>query len=615
MIRRLAVFAFLFWLFWPRAWLPTWDQASAPVEPAETPEELQSAAPDQSPSQAAVLLLDRAQDAFPTGVALRDAGVPYTVTGDLRAALSHHLVIVPPDERPLRLSKVDLQDLSDFVSKGGTLVVQETGYAQWPELTGIVSVSPKRTRRRLEFEGSDPALVHLDKPEELSVPFSSPKIAEGIWTAGLTAEKPGSVSAAAVYPDTQETAVSVRTVGAGRVYVLGFDLRDVVLRPQAGRTFEPQRAQSNAFEPAADSWLLLLRGLYENAAPDWVRARSLPGDSSGLLLLSHSIESGDMLGAAQAWGQWERSRGVRSTWFAQTNHSDGGQDGPFYNTAFASVLRDFQSQGHEIAAHTVMHTEQFETLPNGTGLESRKEYRPETSAHGVVRGATLRGEIRVPKEMLEKDIPGLRVTGFRAPFFQFPEVLDDLLSAANYSWDSTLPAAWTLSHRPFFLTRRKTMSRSSRIVELPMTFDDETPTRVPAKKAPELLKTMRDVWSEEGTVVWQTRATSANRELETAVLDALPRGVALKTMGEAARWWEARGRARFWLEPGSDPKSRVLKIVLPKYVDASDLSFEVSGRVASCEASAGVTAACSGRIVRVVRAHGVQDASIELAFE
>jgi peptidoglycan/xylan/chitin deacetylase (PgdA/CDA1 family) len=628
----LTALLFLFWLLWPRAWIPSswrYDAAggaaaaaaaarAARIEEPETPgaavarvNEETAREPERSSDQVAVLLLVPTQDAFPAERTLRAAGVPFMVTRDLTAALAHRIVFVPASDHRMDLKKSDVERLRAFVSAGGTFVLQETALSPWPDLTGVARVAPARSRRRISFRPeADPGFALLDRPEELVIPLASPATETGVWTGALTVRR-GLAEVVAIFPDTREAAMTRRTLGSGRVYVVGADLRDLVVRPQAGRSFDAARAPSNVFEPAADVWPLIFRAWYEAYTPGWVRLRSLPADASALLLLSHSIESGVSPLAAGNWAVWESSRGVRATWFVQTNDSDSSQPGPFYDSSLALLLRKIRDLGGELAAHTIVHDVGFENLPHGDGLERRRSYRPEADA-GKVWGATQTGEVRVPKEILEKDAPG-PLTGFRAPALQFPEALDELLSAAGYAWDSSASAARVLTHFPFLLTRGRGMTSASRVVELPMTFEDETPSKE-AATADAVLRVLRQVAANEGVVVWQSRPTLDGLPRLAAVLDGLPAGTRVEPLGQAARWWSARERASFWTEPGDDPKSGTLCLILPPDADAAELSFAVSGTVKSCESlTPGLEIACSGRVIRLVRTGGARNAA--LAFE
>jgi hypothetical protein len=619
MIRRFILgalsFAFLFWLLWPRAWLPSIEARAPRLEIASSDEDLLSDPGGRSPDAVAILLLAPDQDAFGAARILRAAGVPFLTTRSMADALSRRIVLVPAGERAMRVNPEDRDLLRAFVAKGGILIVQAQGQSPWPELTGLESASPSRSRRRIVFRPqSDDGFRLLTHPELREIRLASDAVSEGIWTSGLTARR-GAADTLAVFADTKEAAVIRRRTGDGFVYTLGFDLRDMLVRPQAGRDFDARGGGTDAFDPAGDVWPLIFTAWYENMTPEWVRLRALPADASGLLLLSHSLESGDSPAAAREWALWESSRGVRSTWFIQTNESDDGQPGPFFDAGFAATVRDIAAAGHELAGHTVSHPEAFSDLPFGSGLEKRHDYRPQT-VNGQLWDATLTGEIRVPKQVLEESVPDFQVDGYRAPRLQFPEVLDEVLASAGYTWDSSLLAAGAMTHHPFLLTRRRTMAAESRIVELPMTFTDELPSHRPPLEAFDVLRALAQISDEEGVVVWQSRPSAANRALEAAVLEQIPDGVEIQPLGRAARWWFAREKTRFWLEPGPTPRTRTLRLILPPEADGAGLSFQLSRRLTACRPpSAEVTARCSGDRVVLLKTSGVRETSLRLEFE
>lgn len=625
MIRRLVLnalaFLFLFWLFWPRAWLPAaWRAREREAEAriadsmpgsllAGGPE--RPAAAERSSVQAAVLVLPGAEDAFPAEAALRAAGIPYCVVGDTTAAFAHRIVIVPAGDRPLPARRELVDAVGRYVEEGGVLVVQAPSLAPWPDVTGVSSVKPSRARRSLVLRaGLDEGFAALTAPEQKEVPLAAPSAPEGPWTGGLVLRR-GQAQAIALFPDGDEAAISRRRLGRGRAYVIGADLRDLVVRPRAGRAFDAGRAAGNAFEPGADVWPDVLRGWYEAFTPGWVRLRALPGDASGLLLLSRSIESGVSPAAAREWAAWESSRGLRATYFVQTNHSDGGQPGPFYDASLADAVRAVRAAGHEVAAHTVVHDPGFASLPRGDGLERRKTYRPATDA-GRIWDATRLGEVRVPKEILEKDA-GATVSGFRAPEGSEPDDLDAELASSGYGYDSSLAATTVLGHRPFLLPRGRGMEAESRIVELPMTVSDETPAR--AVPGPEdILRVLRAVFAEEGVAVWQVKPSREGLAAAARVLDGLPAGVRVGPLGEAARWWSARERVRFWTEEG--PDGRVLRLVLPPEADGAELSFEASAPLRACRALAeGLDASCAGRLIVLRRTGGAREAALSFELE
>jgi len=619
MIRRAVLVSllslFLFWLLWPRAWLPSGASAVTALEIRSPNDELLADARDFSAKDAVILLLAPEHEAFASARVLRAAGVPFIVTRDLLSAITHHMIVVPAGEHTLRLPARDRARLGAFVAGGGTIVFQATGVIQLLDLTGVSGGEASRRRRRINFtQLSDDGFRYLTRPELREIRLASDAIEEGFWTSSLR-PRGHAAEPIARFDGTRDAAILRRRIGLGSVYTLGLDLRDVFVRPQTARHFDAWSSPTEQFQPGADVWPLIFRAWYEDAVPEWARLRSLPGESSGLLLLSHSLESGDSPTAAREWAAWESSHSVHSTWFVQTNDSDGGQPGPFYDAAFTSTLRALAALGHELAAHTVTHPETFDSLPTGSALERRRDYRPMTDG-GSLWDATMMGELRVPKEILEKDVPGIKVLGSRAPFLQYPPLLDEMLAASGYSWDSSLSSGQVLTHRPFLMTRRRTMTREGRVVELPMTIQDEVPSRRPPLEAADVLRVIRQVSEEEGVVVWQSRPRAENERLEASVLSELPAGTAIGSMGETALWWLARERTRFRLEPGPALKQANLRVFLPPEADGVKVSFELYAPIRACSSGTpGLSYSCQGHIVTLYGTGGAREAALALQFE
>jgi peptidoglycan/xylan/chitin deacetylase (PgdA/CDA1 family) len=377
-------------------------------------------------------------------------------------------------------------------------------------------------------------------------------------------------------------------MGSGVVYTLGLDLKDAVLRPQAGRHF---RGPSTGFVPGADVWPLVFRGWYEGRSPFWVRLRALPGSSKAALILTHAIGWGSTLEGAEAFARIEEPRGVRATWFVQTRVAPSALEAPPWDGRMRKLLSGLAASGHEIAAHTVSHGPDLRMLPFGTGEEVPEDYRPSLDADGRTRGGTLMGEVRVPKLLLEA-VPGARVEGLRAAFKAYPDHLDAAAARAGYKYDSSLSAGQTLGYFPFRLMPGRGMDRESAVVELPMGMEDEDAPDDPMD-AGALLGLLGKTAANECplTLLVHPNASPQKRASLIRALDGLPAGTSVLTAGEAARFWEARSRTRFSFERKGG--EALLRVWAP--TGRNGLSFEVSRRVSACSSSAKVR--CSGRLV------------------
>lgn len=627
---RALVALFLFWLFWPRAWMPdSWvrhDRAlnealarapalrlfpgvptlSLPGQPRER------AGACAGGATAAVLAFTPEADSFSAAAALRAAGISYCATSDPAQAFSRRLVVVAQQDHPLPRDAASRQAARAFVDSGGALVLQGEAAQDWKDLAGLTAARASRARRLVVFASfGDDALAALASPALRRLPLAAPASPEAPWTWRLF-WRGGDATPLAFFDGGRRAAVCRRRIGDGEVYALGFGLRDAVVRARAGRTFGLGESGSGEFTPGADAAPLLLLGIARAFEPGLVRLRPLPGEARGVLALGHSIEPGVDPEDARALGRWEAARGLRATYFTRVDDGDAGADGPLYDHRMISVLRELSAEGHELAAHTFVHSPDFASLPPGTGIERPGDYRPDTDA-GRDWDATARGELRVPRLLLRRDVPGARGDGFRSPFCAYPDWLALELMAAGYSYDSSLTSARAQSHRPFLLPLARRMDAESRIVELPMTFEDEEASAAAPPSIADVRRVLADIAAEEGVAVWQSRPSPQNLERLRDVLEGLPPGTVVRTYGETSRWWYARESADFSVTAPAHGR-RTLTLRLPRGVEGSELSFEAQSAVGRCRARpAAARVSCAGRLIVVLNSGGAREVQVDFA--
>ena len=126
-------------------------------------------------------------------------------------------------------------------------------------------------------------------------------------------------------------------------------------------------------------------------------------------------------------------------------------DSIFFDDTAVPVLTDLRKSGHEMGSHTVAHSRRFEDMAMGTGRERYPRYRPLVTSETTVKGATILGELRVSKFLLEA-LTGARVESFRPGRLSYPFSLPQALNATGYRYSSSITANTVLTHLPFQLT-------------------------------------------------------------------------------------------------------------------------------------------------------------------
>ncbi|MBI5883142.1 MAG: polysaccharide deacetylase family protein [Elusimicrobia bacterium] len=592
---------------WVAGGLPRFSRNAAPVvliPPGTDNGRLFQEHARRVPGGAAILLLGPGHQALPAAQALSIAGIPFSVTHELEDALVHRLVFIPTDDRSLRPGPVVLARLKVFVEQGGTLVLQ-TPPDLLGTLTGIYAENPRRTRHRLGFRSAaDEGFKYLDEPEESDIHLASRRTPEGPWTHGLMGSS--GASPIAFFSDENQAAILRRRHGAGAVYTLGFDLKDLMTRPRSRRHFDANRCLTGEFEPAGDVMPLVLRAWHESGPKPWVRLRSLPGSLRGLIALTHNIGWGSGLDAAVDFSKTEKVKGIQATYFVQTKLAEDFLKGQLFDAGFTKVLQGIVADGHELASHSVAHGADLHLNALGKPDTPAEDYSPKVAESGHTRGATLLGEMGVSRRLIE-GATGAKVLAFRSAFRRDPDFLDEGLKSTGYQWDSSLTACRTLTHFPFFLPHLRSMDLESGILELPMSWDDENRPEG-ALDFSKVLALLKKVSANESPFVWLVHPSlaPAKKMALDRILNSLPDGMAIWPLGRTARFWAARHGTRFSYASSGGQEVR-LNIEAP--AGRYDLSFELSGPASSCMLAAGskrtgVEVSCSGRLAVLKESDG-----------
>lgn len=532
-----------------------------------------------SSEQAAVLALD-GRAAGPAARALRAAGVSYAIVADPAEARRSRMIIIPLDDRAAALSVAEAAAYTAWVSSGGVLVLQApAGGDLWRPLTGLQKTLPARTRRRLTLRAEDdPALKTFTSSAGRFVVLAGASSANAPWTSGLRPSK-GHVEVLAVFDD-REAAITRRTIGAGRVYVLGVSIADLYVRPLAARHLDAASdPRGGALESGADFAPDLLRAWAASAFPVFARLRPLPGRAAAVLCMSHDLADGS-LGEAAAFAAAESSAGVRAAWFTRTGL-------PGLDARRAAFLRAAAALGHEIGSRGESLPPDFNAIALGDGTEDERSYAPKADGERSWN-ATLLGETAVSRMRLKSQV-GVDAEGFRGFPYSRPIMLDTALAQAGYLYDAGLAAAEVLTHRPFLLPAQRAFEGESSVIALP-TGLPAWKSGAPAPSA--VLALLARVAAQEGVLSWSLHPDRAGLAALKGTLARLPPGTAVMTPGEAARRAFERARTRFWLEDGSG-KERLLAVAVPAG-GAKDLSFDIRGLRSCTLVSGDASVACEG---------------------
>jgi hypothetical protein len=518
--------------------------------------------------------------------ALRQAGIPFFVTRDLIEALRHHLVILYPTVDADTFTAQQTNALNRFVQTGGHLFANNVLANALKPLFGFGNYVPSRRRYRVDFNaGVDPALRYFNRQEEQQIPLGNAKYSEIFWTNGYVTEKTAVVLARF---DDGTAAVLRKNTGKGNTYLCGLSYHDVVLRNQVNRDYDAERHYVNAFEPGADVWILLLRAWYESQQPDAVRLSTIPAGQASVLLLSHDVDWENSFAPALDFARMEKSHHASSTFFIQTKYvSDANSRSFFFGKDLTDLKQVYQS-GFSVGSHSVIHSRGFNKFQLGTGLETFPVYQPRGTGFDSATGATVFGEVRVSKQLLDGELPGQRTVFFRAGHLRVPPSLPEALARSGYQFDSSFTADDVLTNFPYSLPLDLGFEQDTGLYEFPVTIEDEEPPGLPAcvDKALDLIQAN----AENGAitvVLIHTNQAQTKLAAEEAILKQLPPNIPATDMMSFARFWRSRDRLHWSLVPGQDPLEIRLTVIADEPVDG--LTFEFQHAIARVEGRAALS--------------------------
>jgi hypothetical protein len=560
--------------------------ADVPVYPLRhTTVDVTSAFPESFPLQVAVYRSNEEEGMLGLLHSLGEMGIPFFVTANLDQALRHPLVIVYPSVEGRTFSEDQVQKLNQHVERGGSLLSFRVLAGAVKPLFGFRDVVASRRRHRMIFDASaDPIERYLNRPEEREVQLGNPKYDQIFWTNGYTSDGTSQVLARF---DDGTAAILRKQFGVGKTYVFGVSLQDAVLRNQVNRDYDAQRQYANAFEPGSDIWLLMLRAWYESAQPGAVRLATIPFGGTSALLLSHDVDWENSFDPALDFAAMESRHHAKSTFFIQTKYVSDANSVSFFSGKDLVDLQKLYSLGFSIGSHSVIHSRGFNKFDLGAGTETFATYNPRGTGFDTATGATVFGEVRVSKELLDGELPGQQTVFFRAGHLRVPPSMPEALQRCGYLFDSSFTAPDVLTNFPYPLPLALGFDEDSGLLEIPLTFEDEEAPSLNERVA-SALEVIRANAENQAISVILIHTNEAQHKLkaEEELLNQLPSDIAATDMVSFARFWRARERLKWSIAPGQASSRVRLAVATEEPVDG--LTFDFLRRIEGIDGNATV---------------------------
>lgn len=483
------------------------------------------------PNRLAILVTDPKSDWLGLVRVFKAHGVPVTVTTDPTRALRHQVVYAYPIISGSVLSPEAVRGLSAHVRNGGTLLAHDLSGGGLEEVFGIEGQSVSRDRHDLNWPAAG-------APLERTIRVAG----SGETTMPTLAYAPTTGEALARYEDGAAGVVCRRA--GGKACLLGVDLGALATRTLNGRGEGIGRAYVNTYEPSLDVLVRWVRDLYVEGEPMPWLVDTAPAGREVSIVLTHDVDYGRSVPNAQAYGDLLAGQGVKATFFVQTKYIRDYNDEVFFDAASTPVMKRLVGQGMDVGSHSVAHARSFNTFPLGSGKERYPKYRPFVESRQAAKGASILGELRVSKFLLDRT-GGADVISFRPGHLAYPFALPQALEATGYRYSSSLTANMAMSHLPFQLTYDRRGEALVPVYEFPVTIEDEKPPELGARfDAADAV--VRDIARNRGVAVIliHPNITGHKLEFERRLVEAWRDRAWIGSLADFGGWWTARDRLR-----------------------------------------------------------------------
>lgn len=511
----------------------------------------------------AILLTDPQSGWLGLAHGLKSIGVPFLITDDYRQALRHKVVFVYPMVSGKVLRTEALQALRRFMRQGGILLAQSVLGGGMEDLFGFAAVQENITSQSLHFSATAPSTRFLVDPHEKEARIGG---TETPLQGGVGYTKP-SAPPLATYDDGT---AAITQNAAGTAFAIGPDIGYYLLMGYNNRQENIARHYVNDYEPTLDVFLRWIKGIYQAKNPDAVTLGTVPQGKSLSVLITHDVDYTRSMVNAVDYARFEKENGIAATYFIQTKYVRDWNDDVFFADQNLGYLRALQDMGMEIASHSVAHAKTFSRFALGDGKEAYPSYAPFVQSRFDTRNASVLGELRVSRFLLEKFVPDLRVASFRPGHLSNPYVLPQALEATGYGYSSSVTAGDSLTHLPFRLTYSRETGADTAIYEFPVTIEDEEDAPM-IDRLPAAIRLTEKLKRYGGVFVLLIHPDILGQKLafEKGFVAAMDASVWFGTMKQFGDWWRARDQVSVDVKRVKN----LVTVTLDAPMALSDLSF------------------------------------------
>ena len=521
-----------------------------------------------SPSRLVVLLTEERSNWLGLAHGLKSIGVPFVVTRDYHEALKHRVILVYPTITGTSFSREAIRALAAVPRNGGTLIATQVLGGGLEEVFGYSDVTVALRNREIRWNRAHPLMERITDPAE--------------WVTKLNGKEENSIGtysygqargALGSYPDGS-VAVTAKDYDRGHAYAIGIDLGALLLKGYNNRTDGFTTSFDNRFDPTLDVWLRVLKRMYQMGEPNAVTIGTVPFGKSVSVMFTHDVDFTESMANAVVYAEFERSKGLTGTYFIQSKYIRDYNDDIFLDEQGAQYLARLADLGMELASHTVAHSASFNSFPMGTGEEQYPSYRPFVKTRSKAYGATILGELRVSKFLIDRLGGGPAMVSFRPGELSNPFGLPQALVATGFRYSSAATANNSLTHLPYQMTYDRLSEAEVDIFEFPVTIEDEELPPL-GERIPEALTLAKQIARYGGTVVVLIHPNILDHKLdfEKQFYEAVKDWAWFGSIREFGDWWSARNSLHVDVAKKSD--RTMVSINVPRRISGAALEVPI----------------------------------------
>lgn len=399
------------------------------------------------------------------------AGIPFDTTSNLGVALSYPVVLTGSRIQPGAFASSELFSIENYINNGGVLITSTLREPQIYNLAGVSASTSSSELYAIKWDtASNPSYFDLmDDSLEVTVSLGRQVDGPNFPTKFYTL----STGTALAHYEDGTVAMVKNTFGAGAVYSMGPDFRDIVIRNLINQDVNAHRTYSNGFEPTTDVFAFVIRNIIRKHISNTVYKYTAPNNYSSVVMITHDVDSRTSYDTLANFAILENFRGIKAQYNLTTNYVPNSWISDLYIGTVPQV-EFLQSKGHAIASHSVGHFPDFANstiFPFGTLGNDSSNYHPFYNGISTLNG-TILGEVEVSKKLIDNDF-NVDVKSWRSGHLCYPDSLILALEAVGYEFNSTYSANDVLTGFPYYANRTQSFSSAqSKILEIPMTISD-----------------------------------------------------------------------------------------------------------------------------------------------